>query len=70
MQVSRMKAALFIKEGFLPWMDMNRKRPVDDHSARRCRVNMPSLKDKTVREVTQLDIESAKMLRLATKCFN
>lgn len=55
--------AEFVREDYLPWADNNKKQPRHDHSITRIWLELLSLKGKTVREVSQFDIESAKISR-------
>jgi integrase len=55
--------AEFVKEDYLPWADNNKKQPRHDHGTTRIWLELPSLKGKTVREISQFDIESAKIAR-------
>lgn len=58
--------ALFVTEEYLPWANNNKKQPRHDESITRIWMELPSLKGKTVREVSQFDIESAKIARRKT----
>lgn len=53
----------FVEEDYLKWADDNKKQPRHDHSVTRIWLELPSLKGKTVREVSRFDIESAKIAR-------
>ena len=53
--------AKFVEEDFLPWAENNKKQPRHDRGVTRIWLELPSLKGKTVREVSQFDIESAKV---------
>lgn len=55
--------AKFVEEDFLPWAENNKKQPRHDRGVTRIWLELPSLKGKTVREVSQFDIESAKVAR-------
>jgi integrase len=55
--------AKFAQEDFLPWAENNKKQPRHDRCTTRIWLELPSLKGKTVREVSQFDIESAKVAR-------
>lgn len=55
--------AQFVEEDYLPWADNNKKQPRHDHGITRIWLKLPSLKGKSVREVSQFDIESAKIAR-------
>ena len=51
----------FVEEDYLPWADHNKKQPRHDRGITRIWLRLPSLKGKSVREVSQFDIESAKI---------
>lgn len=53
----------FVEEEYLPWAENNKKQPRHDRGVTRTWLKLPSLKGKTVREVSQFDIESAKVAR-------
>ncbi len=53
----------FVEEDYLPWADHNKKQPRHDHGITRIWLELPSLKGKTIRGVSQFDIESAKIAR-------
>jgi integrase len=55
--------AEFIKEDYVPWAENNKKQPRHDRGVTRIWLELPSLKGKTVREVSSFDIESAKIAR-------
>ncbi|MBA3765723.1 MAG: site-specific integrase [Acidobacteria bacterium] len=56
----------FIKEDFVPWAEEHKKQPRHYRSISAIWSNLPSLKAKTVRGVSQFDIESAKIARRKT----
>lgn len=53
----------FVKEDYLPWAENNKKQPRHDHGVTRIWLELPSLRKKSVREVSRFDIESAKIAR-------
>lgn len=53
----------FVEKVYLPWAENNKKQHGCDRSILHMWVDLPSLKGKTVREVSQFDIEAAKIHR-------
>lgn len=58
--------ARFVEEDYVPWAENNKKQPRHDRGTTRIWLELPSLKGKTVRGVSQFDIESAKIARRKT----
>jgi integrase len=56
----------FITEDFVPWAEEHKKQPRHYRSISSIWAELPSLKGKTIREVSQFDIESAKIARRKT----
>ncbi len=56
----------FVKEDYLPWAENNKKQPRHDRGITRIWLELPSLRGKTIRQVSQFDLESAKIARRRT----
>lgn len=58
--------AQFAADDYLPWAENNKRQPRHDRGTTRIWLELLSLKGKTIREVSQFDIESAKIARRKT----
>lgn len=56
----------FVRDDFIPWAEEHKKQPRHYRVVTRTWLELPSLKGKSVRQVTQFDIEAAKIIRRKT----